>query len=393
MIQYHLIDSREELPGVIRTISDSETFLKFLSANDLGLTGSHQSGIYLSKDSWPLFFPEPGSTGENREREAVIHWSEHIRSVSCFKWYGKNQKSEYRLTRIGDFFRDREEMFVGCLFILCRHEGEYRAYVLESEDDINGVLNFFGISPADTNCLLRFDLEERLRPIFRHYLDKIGPDFPDTETLAKQAQMICRDLYPELLDDPDDTILRLVKIEYSLFRFIEKEKYGSLIKEPFSSLDDLLSISLVINNRRKSRAGKSLEHHLSYILKESGVNFTCGDVTEEQKRPDFLFPGIESYRDPGFPSDRLFFLGSKTTCKDRWRQVINEADRIKRKHLFTLQQGFTSAQLREMESEGIVPVIPKKYHKDCKEIDRERLMSLKQFIDLVKQSQGKTGLF
>ena len=42
-----------------------------------------------------------------------------------------------------------------------------------------------------------------------------------------------------------------------------------------------------------------------------------------------------------FDSNKLTMLASKTTCKDRWRQILNEADRIKIKHLFTLQQGIS----------------------------------------------------
>ena len=46
-------------------------------------------------------------------------------------------------------------------------------------------------------------------------------------------------------------------------------------------------------------------------------------------------------------------LAAKTTCKDRWRQIINEADRIKLKHLITLQEGVSEAQFREMQEAGV----------------------------------------
>lgn len=52
-------------------------------------------------------------------------------------------------------------------------------------------------------------------------------------------------------------------------------------------------------------------------------------------------------------------LGAKTTCKDRWCQVLNEADRIPNKHLFTLQRGVTRNQLQEMKDEHLTLVVPK----------------------------------
>ncbi len=48
-------------------------------------------------------------------------------------------------------------------------------------------------------------------------------------------------------------------------------------------------------------------------------------------------------------------LAVKTTCKDRWRQILNEAQRIKPKHLLTLQEGVSHRQFDEMqESKNLV---------------------------------------
>ena len=61
--------------------------------------------------------------------------------------------------------------------------------------------------------------------------------------------------------------------------------------------------------------------------------------------------------------EKLASLAAKTTCKDRWRQVLNEADRLRsqNKFLCTLQQGISSAQLEEMKSEKVVSVVPQRY--------------------------------
>lgn len=36
-------------------------------------------------------------------------------------------------------------------------------------------------------------------------------------------------------------------------------------------------------------------------------------------------------------------LAVKTTCKDRWRQILNEADKIHQVHLFTLGRSFSGS--------------------------------------------------
>lgn len=43
-------------------------------------------------------------------------------------------------------------------------------------------------------------------------------------------------------------------------------------------------------------------------------------------------------------------LGVKSTCKDRWRQVLSEAKRIDNKHLATLEPGISENQTAEMQA-------------------------------------------
>ena len=74
-----------------------------------------------------------------------------------------------------------------------------------------------------------------------------------------------------------------------------------------------------IIGRRKSRAGKSLEHHLTEVFSLSQVSFESQVNTEGNKKPDFLFPSQEAYLTPRFNPEKLCVLASKTTCKDRWR--------------------------------------------------------------------------
>ena len=77
-------------------------------------------------------------------------------------------------------------------------------------------------------------------------------------------------------------------------------------------------------------------------------------------------------------------LAVKTTCKDRWRQIINEASRINYKHLFTLQEGVSVNQFNEMCSENVVLVVPEKLKDKYPEEIRNKLLSLSDFIQEIK---------
>ena len=106
-----------------------------------------------------------------------------------------------------------------------------------------------------------------------------------------------------------------------------------------------------------------------------------GAQTEGKKTPDFLFPSAEHYRNLRWNGSHLRMLATKTTCKDRWRQILNEADRIKRKHLLTLQEGVSVDQHREMEAANVQLVVPRRLFSAYPEQIRTKLMAFEEFIN------------
>ena len=83
-------------------------------------------------------------------------------------------------------------------------------------------------------------------------------------------------------------------------------------------------------------------------------------------------------------------LAAKTTCKDRWRQVINEADRLRDrpKYLCTLQQGVSPAQMDEMEKENVVLVVPKPYIPAFPADRQARIWTVGRFVSHIRELEG-----
>ncbi len=77
-------------------------------------------------------------------------------------------------------------------------------------------------------------------------------------------------------------------------------------------------------------------------------------------------------------------LAVKTTCKDRWRQILNEAERIPVKHLFTLQEGVSENQFIEMTEAGVRLVVPKALHKSYADPIRPHLQEFESFLGDVR---------
>lgn len=161
------------------------------------------------------------------------------------------------------------------------------------------------------------------------------------------------------------------------------------IKDGFSSTDEFLSYALSLLNRRKSRVGHALENHLEQIFISRDLKYVRTCVTENKSRPDFLFPSASAYHDQNLDAEFLTMLGVKTTCKDRWRQVISEAARIKSKHLLTLEEGISEGQTDEMISHNIQLVVPEPLHDTYTAKQQKWLMTLEQFIELVQDKQDR----
>lgn len=368
-------------------------YCKFLSANDTGDTGGHQAGIYIAKNAISILFDTPGIKGENKSRFVKIHWQDEFTTDSRFIYYGTGTRNEYRITRFGRGFPYLRPEHTGDLLVFVKKDSDdYAGYLLETEDDINAFLDAFALSPTDTGTIIQKEclcLDTQVELAFVKFIDSLNVDFPASVDMSATARKIFNDVFnneENIVRNPDEQLIAWIDMEYRLFRRIEFSRYGEIITKGFSSVEHFIEIANMVLNRRKSRAGRSLEHHLSAIFDGNALVYQPQPRTEGNKKPDFLFPGGLAYHDSNYPTDQLIFLGAKTTCKDRWRQIINEANRIPKKHLFTLQQGISVQQLDEMETEGITLVVPAPYIRTYPQEKRYSIWTLYRFIDFVKNT-------
>ena len=77
-------------------------------------------------------------------------------------------------------------------------------------------------------------------------------------------------------------------------------------------------------------------------------------------------------------------LGAKTTCKDRWRQVLAEAKRIKEKHLCTTEPAISVSQTTEMRDAGLQLVVPRVLGSTFAQEQQDWIMDLSEFLSTVK---------
>jgi type II restriction enzyme len=371
--------------------------LKFISANDAGSTGSHQRGYYLPKPAWRIYAPQPPTLGINDDHEVEVEWFPRgCVTRSCVKWYGR-AKQEYRLTRFGGDFPYLTDGNVGDLLILIpRGDAQLIAFVLDDEEDVETVQAQLGVdivkswavfgADAHTDAHTEDSDDEKIDAAIWTYAGSLS-EFPCTDALAGETQQVIAQYFSGFERmTPDALLLRLLKTEYLLYQLVERQLCTPEIARLFRSVDEFLKTANSILQRRKSRAGRSMEHHCRYVLARAGLPFDAQPAIDGA--PDLIIPSAAAYNDLSFPTENIFVVGIKRTCKDRWRQVIREGQRIKAKYLITIQNGISLTQLRSMEQLGVTLIVPKPLHKEYPSEFRPRLLSVAGFIDRVKSTLG-----
>jgi len=213
-----------------------------------------------------------------------------------------------------------------------------------------------------------------------------GRGFPSTNRMSELAQS----LVDVDLRDGDVALVAFIDREERIFRAIEKILVTRKLDKGFSSVDDFISYSLSVQNRRKSRMGYALQNHLAKIFTVNKLKFEAQVLTEGKSKPDFIFPGKKEYQDKKYKTDLLIMLAAKSSCKERWRQILDEAERIPNKHLCTLEQAISSDQTSTMVDRKVTLVIPSLLHNTYTFAQQKNLWTINQFVDYVKFKQSKS---
>lgn len=387
-------------------------YAKRLSGNDTLANRSHQAGPYIPKDFLFEMVPSinrPQDLNPDAFFELYVDSHPDVRTIRAIWYNGKlhgKTRNETRLTGFGGaqsalldpestgalavfaFRPQTDVMAAECHVWVCEGQGTEADLVEERLGPVEPkapVIWRPGVSEPHADL---FSLGTLPRASCWLQADEFPLEWLITFPTGREIIAKTIELRPATGMNADIRLLRRRKCEFEIFRSIEEASWLPKIKEGFHSIDGFLGLANTVLQSRKSRAGKSLEYHTASIFEEegltSGTAFVHNPLIEVNKRPDFLFPNIAAYEDSSFPAHRLRMLATKTTCKDRWRQILNEASRIETKHLLTLQEGVSEAQFREMTEEGVRLVVPLEIHNAYPEAVRPHLITFEEFIGDVR---------
>jgi hypothetical protein len=402
--KYHKIDLRDFL----EKIDNDKLFwiAKRLSGNDTGLTGGHQVGVYLPRKFFETVFKEI-CTKKTYNPDAFLptvyfpshdFYIEKVRAIyynnKFFPEKGKRKKyDEFRLTKWGGRecpIQDKEN--TGAILLLApikNADGSKNAiaWISNNIEEETIIEEWVGneIFPGEFYGSHKiFQTLESNKKLLEMLPKEWKFKFPTGYEIFKFVEKMVS--FDENRNIEQILMIRREK-EFEIFMVLEKIHFMSTIKKGFNDIGEFVELANSITNKRKSRSGFSLEFNLESIFKYENIMYQKHVLTEQNKKPDFIFPAKMAYDNMEYPSTKLNMLAAKTCCKDRWRQVINEADRIWPKHLFTLQQGVSDNQLKEMEKERVILVVPDENKQSFPKNWRSKILNLKGFIDIRRKVQ------
>lgn len=387
--------------------SNAICYIKRLSGNDTLANKSHQAGPYIPKEFLFHLFPKLNNSKIANPRESLelcVDSHNGCREVRAI-WYNNKTRDEARITGLGGsssalldpentgalaifaFFTDDRGKTELCRVWVCRNQDDEE--IIEDQVGLvepgRGIIRQPNGGNWDIGIELAADKHKSSCRLSRNEIPNAWlKKFPTGQELVQKSVI----LRPGLQINPDKRILTRRDCEYDVFRSVEEVVELPIVTKGFPTIDSFIERAQTILQRRKSRSGRSLELQARTIFIEEGMkpgkDFSYDCESEFGKKPDFIFPSEAAYKNKKYLPSKLRMLAVKTTCKDRWRQILNEADKIKTKHLLTLQEGVSENQFQEMAKANVQLVVPKPLFVKYPKVVRPQLQSVEQFISEVK---------
>jgi EcoRII C terminal len=125
-----------------------------------------------------------------------------------------------------------------------------------------------------------------------------------------------------------------------------------------SLYEDLDSFFMSVFQSRKSRAGGAFEFIIKELFVRLGYPFST-QVDIEGAKPDFVLPGEDYFSED--PLGSIIFT-AKRTLRERWRQVVTEANKGYGFFLATIDNKVSASQIKQMEKHKVHMVVPESLH-------------------------------
>jgi len=190
------------------------------------------------------------------------------------------------------------------------------------------------------------------RPFFEQFKEEMPTNRALCERVAEEVlkdldELSIKGKFSSLVDEIQDAIYR----EYLTSQATVGQKVidASIEETGGVDFDELDKFFLSISQSRKSRAGTAFEYIIQELFRRLSYPADTQVVIEGAK-PDFVMPSEEYFRSK--PLDSLIFT-VKRTLRERWRQVVTEANKGYGYFLATIDEKISANQIQQASENKI----------------------------------------
>lgn len=412
------------------TGDSEELFVKKLSRNDTSWaddSGKHQAGFYIPRPIREAgFFPE--LQADNPAKPHIFHaecpvlWPQTGEVTASHMRHYSNKGPETHFTVLPKaLFQDLTPaslLLVGRLsrpiggchyWIVVLDSASEEAELLETVLDLDAGFHHGRFEPArfeDASRLARDETQELIERLqhaiangtLAELLAEYA-DIPDPASIAATArdEWLQTNGFPTLdpwaIPAPGDAIMQISRdIEFRHYKRHELRRRAAELVSVLAGGGDLATavvrqfpeidrIFLSASQQRKTRAGRSFEHHIAASLKAGRIRFVEQAVTGG-RRPDFVMPDLPVLRNKKRAYGDALVVAAKTTLRERWKQVTSEKLNCD-VFLATVDDRVAPTSIREMADAGIRLVVPEtlKTSDEAHYKGQSNVMSFREFFD------------
>lgn len=418
------------------TGDSDQLFVKKLARNDTSWaddSGKHQAGFYIPRTIREAgFFPV--LQADNPQKPHIFHaecavlWPQTGEVTASHMRHFSNKGPEAHFTGLPkSLFQDLTPASLiligrlgrplsGCFYwIVVLDSASEEAELLETVLDLEAGFHYGRFEPTRFEDVSRLARDETGELIERLQMAITNGNLP--ELIARYAVIpepasiaaTARDewlrtngfdaLDPWVVPNPGDAIMEISRdIEFRHYRRHELRRRaaelvallvesGDLVTTVVKRFPEIDQIFLSASQQRKTRAGRSFEHHIAASLKAGRIRFVEQAVTGG-RRPDFVMPSLAVLRSSKRSYGDALVMAAKTTLRERWKQVTSErlnCDVL----LATVDDRVAPSSIREMAESGIRLVVPESLttSDEAHYKGQPNVMSFREFFDGVIRNE------
>lgn len=216
--------------------------------------------------------------------------------------------------------------------------------------------------------------------------EKVKSRIPDNDQLAKEVadEVFAGKTPEEIKSHFSDYVTQIHDLIYQKYLLAERTAGQQVIDEQierYSTIDftEMSRLMMSLSQSRRSRAGQAFEGIFKALFYRLSYPYS-DQVNIEGAKPDFVMPSEEFFRTN--PLDSIIFT-AKRTLRERWRQVVTEANKGYGFFLGTFDDKISTNQITQAARHKIYIVVPASMKNDNPNYrDAYNVLTFEDFLKL-----------